>query len=185
MKNTYQPIGRQRRPMVSTFVLLVVAPIASTACRSGTTPPDAKVWMGERVFRVLSEPESVVVYTVEPRIPEEGSAEPRPALHGYPIVREAGRHDAAVAWRFSEVLLSPESYDFSDAKKCIFEPGVGLRFVRGAEEAVALLCFHCDEWAVDAEDTEDFDAARPALVRLVKEVLPDDAGVQGLSESRP
>ena len=73
--------------------------------------------------------------------------------------------------------------DFNMAKACMFMPGVALRFVDGDEEMVVLLCFSCDEWGFHFDGKtriEDNDGARSHLVRLARELFPDDPVVQAL-----
>ena len=105
-------------------------------------------------------------------------------LRGYPILRTGPDLAPAQLDEFRRLALDAAHYDFERAKGCEFEPGVALRLRAGERTLEVLLCFSCDEWEFwlgDARVIEDFDAARPALVRLAQALFPDDAALRGLS----
>lgn len=88
-----------------------------------------------------------------------------------------------------DLLLSPGSYRLSVRKQCLPRAGVGLRLYAGSRTADVLLCFECDMLGLASPDDrqqagwEDFDPVRPQLVRLVKELFPEDFVILGLRES--
>jgi hypothetical protein len=96
------------------------------------------------------------------------------------------------AKRLASVLIDEHTYLFNSAKGCIFQPSVGFRIWKGDEAAVeVVISFKCDELIVFAPKAadgsirgalEDFDPARPALVKLAKGAFPDDKEMQGLKE---
>jgi hypothetical protein len=91
------------------------------------------------------------------------------------------------------IFLDEKSYEWEQKKLCDPQPGVMFKLFKGDERIEVLLCFECDIVqfiALDAKGQKiasainDFDPARPKLVKLTKEALPDDKVIQGLKESR-
>jgi len=86
------------------------------------------------------------------------------------------------------ILTDPRTYNFEESKLCTFEPGVAFLIHRESEVMTLLICFKCDELAISIGEggaaTEDFDFARPRLVTLVQQLLPNDPAIQGLALSR-
>lgn len=81
--------------------------------------------------------------------------------------------------RLRFILNDPNTYDFNSAKTCMFHPDVAVRFIPDDERDVTVvLCFTCNELAISAgrwnTGIEDFDAQRPALLTLVRELFPND-----------
>jgi hypothetical protein len=73
-------------------------------------------------------------------------------------------------------------------KPCIPDYGVLLTFQDSAGAVSIALCFECDLFAVfrngaRVNEEEDFDRIRSQLVALVKRLFPQDAAIQGLTES--
>ena len=91
------------------------------------------------------------------------------------------------------ILLDEKSYEWERKKLCDPQPGVMFKFYKGESSVEARLCFECDMVvfkALDAKGKEvaiavnDDDPARPKLVKLAKEALPDDKIIQALKEQR-
>jgi hypothetical protein len=95
-----------------------------------------------------------------------------------PLTAEQSTH-------FLKRLQSPNSYEFDVAKACIPIYGVRLQ-CEAPEGAVDVdLCFSCNILAVRRDGKivggEDFDPIRPNLVQLCKQLFPDDAEIQNLT----
>lgn len=88
------------------------------------------------------------------------------------------------AARLAAILLDEKTYLFDMApKSCELNPGVAFRLWKGTRQVNVVLSFECDMLLVNPWlGFADFDPARPALVRLVKEALPDDPEIQKLPE---
>jgi hypothetical protein len=93
--------------------------------------------------------------------------------------------------RLRRILDDPNTYDFDFAKACMFHPDVAVRFVPDDQRPVVtvVFCFTCNELAVSAgrwnTGIEDFDAQRPEVLRLVRELFPRDEYVKRLPASQP
>jgi hypothetical protein len=178
-----------RRPLVLPLLLLV---FAAASC-GGTDWRVTQLYGGGTSIDVLSKPQAVEAFRIDPGIPAPvGGSKDEPAagaaaaprLGEYRITAGPVAVDAATAAELSSILLDPDTYDWVRAKGCEFRPGVGLRFVKDASRVEMALCFECDElmiWRLGRRiGMEDFDAARPRLVAVVKKLFPDDPKIQAL-----
>ncbi|NUN47312.1 MAG: hypothetical protein HUU15_00605 [Candidatus Brocadiae bacterium] len=146
---------------------------------------------GESVVSILWSADRVECFRVHPEKPPEPMGK---ECGGYPITATAEGRKADFARSIADILFDERTYLFDTAKRCAFEPGVGFRFwIREKEHVELLLCFHCDELEVHylppgarepKTAREDFDPARPALVRIVKDGFPKDEEIQKLEEKR-
>ena len=145
---------------------------------------------GERVVGILASASRVEVFRVFPEKPTEPMGK---ECGGYPVISTGKERDREFAAKVAAILFDEKTYDFEKAKKCEFQPGVGLRLWRDKDWVDVTFCFSCDELEVSSKKPdekelrtshEDFDAARPALVKLVKEAFPDDKEIQGLADKR-
>jgi hypothetical protein len=87
--------------------------------------------------------------------------------------------------RLRAILNDPNTYWFGVAKSCRFNPDILIQFAADNGRVVAVtFCFSCDEVRIEAEGVqtgiEDTDPQRPALLRLARELFPDDAYLQHL-----
>ncbi|MHC5020933.1 MAG: hypothetical protein ACYTGX_12645 [Planctomycetota bacterium] len=109
-------------------------------------------------------------------------------LHGHKITAQGPALTTAQLDELRRMILDEKSYLFPVAKECEFEPGVAIRLYGGDPKLLpvdVLLCFSCDEWEFHGHGDaahEDFDPVRPALVKLVRALFPDDAKIQALTE---
>ncbi|MBI2922183.1 MAG: hypothetical protein HYY18_14115 [Planctomycetes bacterium] len=145
---------------------------------------------GERVVGIIAGATRVEVFRVFPEKPNEPMGK---ECGGYPVISTGKERDREFAGKVAAILLDEKTYDFEKAKKCKFEPGVGFRLWREKDWVDVTLCFHCDELEISSKKPdekelrtshEDFDAARAALVKLVKEAFPDDKEIQALEDKR-
>lgn len=111
-----------------------------------------------------------------------------PSPLDYPIV--AGPVDVPndLAKATTKALQSATSYGWDYAKACgppIY--GARLSFARDDEVLDVYLCFKCNVLAICRDGRivggEDFDNARPMLVRTIKACFPDDPVIQTLPEN--
>jgi len=90
----------------------------------------------------------------------------------------------ATAPLLSQALTDFNSYAWLRDKGCTPDYGVGLRFSKGAENVDVLWCYNCDHLQViynGRSADKDCDAARPALVRAIQSVFPNDPVIRSLS----
>jgi hypothetical protein len=168
---------------------MVLTRFAGTSCAAAGDPsPKVTKFLGDSAITVLQG-----ATRVEPfRLSDERAGEGKPNVGKYAVTATGKEQGEAFAKRLAAVLLDERTYRFDSAKGCIFQPGVGYRIWKGDEAAVeVVICFTCDELIVHAPKAadgsvrgamEDFDPARPALVKLAKEAFPDDKEIQGLKE---
>ncbi len=162
--------------------LLVGCSGSEVAPESGTIAFDSKVaeWLGEDRVALLTTADRVESVRLDPMA---DAAEAERTLHGYVVSADGPELTDAQRETFVELAASRGSYDFNSAKGCEFQPGVGLRFVKGEQELVVLLCYSCREWqfvTADGAVGEDFDPVEASLVRLAKSLFPDDETIGGL-----
>ena len=170
-----------RRVMMFAAALLAAAGAFTAGCRGGDWRV-AQLYGGTTSMSVLEAPQSIEAFRINSAL---RTADPNaPRLGDYPILSDPVRADAATIQELSAILRDPDTYDWYRAKGCDFTPGVGLRLVRDASRVEIALCFECDElkiWRMGRTvGMEDFDAARPRLVAIVKRLFPDDAAIQAL-----
>jgi hypothetical protein len=166
-------------------VVSALAGAAALALLSACRGPDWRVsqlYGGATSIDVLSAPQTVEAFRIDPAHGPKDASSPHVgdfAVTAGPVV--VGAEDVK---ELSAILLDPDTYDWLRAKGCDFTPGVGLRFLKDASRVELALCFECDELLIFRRGQrigmEDFDAARPRLVALVKRLFPDDAKIQAL-----
>ncbi len=86
------------------------------------------------------------------------------------------------------VLLNDGTYEWDMANGCIFDPGVAFRIWSGSHSALALVCFHCNQVGVIADESNprslrvhDADPGRSAFLKLAREAFPDDEELRKLA----
>lgn len=105
------------------------------------------------------------------------------------------------AARLAAVVLDAKTYPWPGqfTKQCYFDPAVAFRIWKHTEFVDTIICFHCNQLVVLENNPQaphrniggwlegrfyvagDFDVARPQLLTLAKEALPDDPQMQALS----
>lgn len=150
----------------------------------GAASTQVRNFLGPNAVRVLEKAERVESFRVSSDDKIEGDAPDR--IGGYKVT---GTGKGKVKPKeLTSILLDEKTYEFETAKRCVFKPGVAFRFWLAKESIDVLLCFSCDELEVIAAGhraTEDFDRARPRLVKLAKKAFPSDKEIGGLSGPRP
>lgn len=179
------------RHLTWTFILLT----GLTGCgRSSPEPakpaPNGQVrrFIGDHAVAILSDPQKVEVYRVRDSgglvvtSTTAGATAPATApagsrVAGYEIIAQAPDQDAGFGRELGAIFFSPDAYMFNAAKACIFQADTLLRVHGDGGRVDLTLCFHCDEFRLDAYDrqgkrvhaaAEDFDGARTRLASLVE-----------------
>lgn len=109
-------------------------------------------------------------------------------MDGHWLNSKGPTKDKAFAAQVTKILLDPQLYaDTRD--RCLFSPGVIFRFWKGSQRVDCLMCFHCDDILILAQDPQghtthtaftNFGARQPALLALVKRAFPADKEIQAL-----
>ena len=138
---------------------------------------------------ILRDASKVEVFRIDPMKAAEPEAD---AIEGYPLKAKGKDQGKDFAGQLAAILLDNETYSFDLAKGCIFQPGVVFRVpgVKDRGSVDVIICFDCTELKCHNEgcrgqgrsrwSDEDFDHARPALVKLAKAAFPDDPDIQAL-----
>lgn len=168
--------------------LLIASVVLSLAgCGSGPLSEEQvqKVFSSSTVFDIVQNSSQVEAYRIDPDGVDRGTA----TVADYPVLSGPIVIEGATREELRTVLNDADTYDWSGlARGCGFQPGVRLSFEGLNSQVDVLFCFECDILAVfeNGKKTSGkaFDPGRPALVSLMKQIFPDDAVVQGLSEQR-
>ena len=112
-----------------------------------------------------------------------------PIRGGYIVVDGPVIPSAPLANELSTALLDPKTYKWDGSvKACIFDPGVRIDFRTAPDLVQVVICFQCDELRVERNYQPvgflDFDPGREKLVKLAKQLFPDDQVIQALPENR-
>ena len=172
------------RKSMSMGLLGLAALMLAGGCASGggetaagvAVSPRVAEFLSDAAVRVLSAPEAVESYRLEPALVAQPAAAPG-TVAGYRWkARGAPRAPAELA-AFLPLVLDDTSYDFGIAKKCVMVPEYAFRFRRGEESVVVLVAFNCALWKFvtgDSAKVEDFDPVRDRLKAIVATVFDVD-----------
>ncbi len=177
------------RPAISVAGAILCCAAAVTAYgEARPAAPTAKSFLGDRAVRIIEGATKVEVFRIEPMMPPKYAGR---TIEGYPVLSQGKDQGPDFAKRLAAVLLDDKTYDFDRAKGCIFSPGVVFRFRNGAELVEVITCYQCSEFKIVVKDArgdvvrkvgEDFDHARPALVKSAKDAFPVDTAIQALKD---
>jgi hypothetical protein len=138
-----------------------------------TVEPQVQQFLDCEILKILSQPEKVESFTVEPK--EDSTLPERNRLGPYPI-KEQGRNLTTEELKdLQKLLFKKDSYHFGMEKRCRFKPDMGLHFVKGNEAVAILLSFSCNLclFVYQKEDKlEDFDPVQPELLKLANSLFP-------------
>lgn len=93
------------------------------------------------------------------------------------------RLEQALAKRFSDALLSFDSYNTWNAEKgCVMDEGARLVIKRGEDEVHVRFCFECDMLVISGatRGVINFDAGHNHFAALLLEAFPNDAVVRSI-----
>ncbi len=179
----------KRISCLSAFMFLLLA----VGCKSGQSQTwEGSVFTGqidEEVERLLggreiyADPQRVVPVIVNS---EQESAAKKENLEGYAIKRKGKLLSSEQIRNLQAVLFDAKTYDFQHSKRCMFVPYLGFIFEKSGRQAHALFCFTCNEVSFGRNgapgNLEDFDAKRREILKLGREIFPDDARLSGMKE---
>jgi hypothetical protein len=178
-----KPRGRRWAAFVVIAALFAAAGIAWQASKRTALE---RLYGGPANLAIVARPTKVEAYRLGPLPLEELSHDA--AVGAHPVLAGPVELPEADAVAVAAALSSADSYAWHFGKACMPRYGVRLSFVRGPDRVDVLLCFECDILAAWRNGQwlgyEDFDDARPVLVRAVRAAFPDDAEIQSLGESR-
>jgi len=170
---------RVRSAIVSCLFLL------AAGCASSGESTRVREFVGEQPAAVFASADRVEVFRI-------GSSRDQPdaprQIVGYPLLATGKEQGNDFAKRLGKVLLNDGTYEWDLAKGCKFDPGVAFRIWTGNHSALALICFHCDQIGIIADESSprslrvhDADPGRAALLKLARESFPDDRDLQKLT----
>jgi hypothetical protein len=167
------------------LLLFSVSLVFSAAGESGQAA-DARVvkLYGNQVnLTALSRAEKIEAFRIKHTI-ENAEDKRRKQIRGYPVLSGPHSLDKDVARNLVRLLQRKSTYDFERDKGCEMVPGVVVVFTHQRIKVELVLCFECDQLEIFVGDKntgyEDFDPARPQLVKLVKQIFPKDRAIQAL-----
>jgi hypothetical protein len=181
-----------KKPKLCRAVAIIIAICCFAGCRSRSAdesqPAEArkldgrieKFLGGKSTLTFMTEADRAIAFRMDRR----GKAidgELR-EFHGYPVTSEAVAVPRTAVGRLVTVLGNPEHYLWDAGKACKFDPGVGMRFSKNGTHVDLVFCFTCDQLLLVAGEhkrLEDTDPARGELLRIMKEVFPEDRLIQG------
>jgi hypothetical protein len=86
--------------------------------------------------------------------------------------------------RMKSALLNTKNFDWDAIIQCIPMPGVMVRMHTGGRHVDFHLCFECHMvWTEGSTRHASMDHSRDELASLVKEIFPNDAGIQAIRMS--
>ena len=147
----------------------------------GLSPKDAMVFTRST---------DVTLYRIEARaLGASGDQAPSTLQEVWPgtTTLDTSRPGPRTVARLRRLLMAPSSYVPADnplRKRCVFEPGILIRFRYKGDKVDLVLCLVCDQLEIPGAGTVDVDPGRPALVKLMKKLFPRDKAVRRLSPKR-
>jgi hypothetical protein len=152
------------------------------------TAPLRRVFGGSAGWSILTDADRVEAYRIG-QLPDKSSeAFSRAQIADFPILKGPVAVPATHVDTLKLTFQDFDTYGWKFAKGCIPSPGVRLDFIRSEQRLSVLLCFECDILSsyIDGKHVggEDFDHARPVLVRTVRSLFPDDPIIQSIAEKR-
>lgn len=143
----------------------------SCASSTGSIHSDRQVsdYFGAETMDVVLNSDSIEVFRLEPGTMDTNEKAPTPAIE----------------WQreLSGLLGRSSSYLWEIEKPCEPMPGVLARFHKGVRRVDAIFCFECKMLSMapsGGDRWEDFDPINGVLVRLMKQVFPEDKAIQEL-----
>jgi hypothetical protein len=151
-------------------------------CLGDGTSDVTKAVGGSANMAVITNPDSINVWRTIGSLAQEG----RQGYRTSDIYSRAGKPipvSKNLAAQLAKLLDDPHTYlrPGTPLKGCVPVPEVLVAYALGNKEVDTYLCFECDVLVVgDAQS--DFDRARPAILKVVKKMLPNDYYIQSLKD---
>lgn len=178
---------------IMALAIALLLPLFSVQCQSGGGPSEAlTAFTGDVDLRVRKLMGSSIDLYKSPERIDAFIVASEPARRGerietFPVMQRGPALSADQARRLQRIMFDVNSFNFNVVKKCPFTPHLGFVFQKDGESAHVLVCFACNEWSFGAGDRgaiEDMDTVRPELLRLGRELFPDDAALRNLEAGR-
>jgi hypothetical protein len=133
-------------------------------------PRDVTALYGAKTLEIVRHPDQIQACLL--RQHDDGTIEERSKKISLP---------PEIQQKLSKILSDNSTYGWDMWKPCLTDYGARLVFKRGKEQAVIDLCFSCNILSISSASThttEDFDDARAALLKIIKESFPKDKLIQ-------
>jgi hypothetical protein len=140
----------------------------------------------KKVLGVISSSDSGAscqAYRVDEIFPDEATPQDENALYGYNLISGPVIVKGDVRKKLSSIIEDPATYlPNAIPTDCFFRPGVAFRFKDKKARVDLFVCFVCNElrYYLDGEIISQFYFKPQKIVSLVKELFPEDAGIQKL-----
>ena len=156
------------------LLLLLAVGCSSNAITStpggngGTSDRVQKLIGGEAALATIRKPDKIEAFR------HAEKSYPRP-LEEYEVVKGPVEVSPELGQQLADLLTADNSYRWEVAKVCEPDYGVRIRFTRGERQVNVLFCFGCDILEfLPGGKSEDFDSIRPQLVKIVKQIFPEE-----------
>ena len=183
--------GSKEIDMNPLLVLSLIASIAIVSSagevRNAEDPRVVKLYGNLANFSALTHAKKIEAFRIK-HVMDGSRDQGRKRIRGYPILSGPVAVNKKLSGELGQLLQRKSTYDFARDKGCEMTPGVAIVFKHQQIQVELLLCFECDqlEIYVGNKNTgyEDFDPARPQLLKIVKQIFPKDPTIQAL-KSKP
>lgn len=177
-------------PLVASVLLLALwADCMLTGFTLGLFNHPRDRW-GEAAMAVMREADTFEVIRLNkpPQLPRDFA---NLAYYGMVATGDPIKPKEEWTTRLREGVDNSWNYNWYMHARCLPEPGVCVRFSRGAEVVDLLLCFECSLVSLASpgqhggpitEQWIDFRASRAPFAKLVKEMFPNDAAIQAIAK---
>ncbi len=147
-------------------------------------PDISKLFGGPAGMSVLNNADRIAAYRIEK--PADRNKWSDEDLLNFAIVDGPISVSQSDAQALLATLQERKSFAWDAKKACMPTPEVRLDFIRGNDRLSVLLCFECDilENFLNGKlvGGQNFDNARPTLVRIARSIFPDDPKIQSLRD---
>ena len=142
---------------------------------------------GDARLSVIFHPDRVESFRVSP----VQSKKIDDTINGYPLLAKGPSLSATQQRQVQHAITRMESFAPWSSNWCGgIQPGVAIRFHRGAQQFTVLLCFKCEEWqfvdgnqSLNELERSNLDGAQREMARLVKQLFPNDPEIQAIELS--
>lgn len=163
--------------------------------------PSVVSWLGHKTVWRLAEATRTEVFRLDPfqaaLAAMDGSNDFKPGqrhIGPYLVVGTPQKQGQEFTTRLVSALFENFNTNTQNFSSCGFEPAVAFRLWHGEQSTDILLCFACDDLRIWTNEpgnpntrrvamSGDMEQGRVALLRLVKEVFPNDKVLQSLPDT--
>jgi hypothetical protein len=143
----------------------------------------AQYHLGIRTLWTIRQTERVEVFRLDP----EDFSNTKQHIGRYAVIGKGQDLTSTQISRLSSALLQAANTDeINTGKTCVIMPGVGFRLWQSNYSLGVPVCYECSILVVQGTKSRplDFDSQRKELVKIAKELFPNDKEIQNLNESR-